>query len=776
MAKSVSYLRHAIAPPKLEPAQAPRPRLTNLLNASIDKRLILIAAPAGFGKTTLLAEFGAQADRPVCWARLVEADQDVMRLAGLVWATLEKRFRRLRGRVQVDRLVGASPRALARAISGGVSEAIDEPFALALDDVHWLNASDEGREFLGALVESAPPNMSVIAAGREVPDIPLVKLLAADQLVTLDGDSLALRADELADVVSRRTGESLTEADVAGLMEETGGWVTGVLLSERLVGKRLPGLLSNGQPLSYEYLASVVFDRQPKPIQRFLMDSSVLPVMTAELSDTVLERTDSQAMLDEVLKRGLFITVTEDRPRTYEYHQLFREYLQLRAARLDGGRHRRLLFAAGKALAAIDEWAETAVDLLLQADEVELAAEMATGLRGSLFKGGRINTLQKLADEFRSKGQEVPYIELSLSTALEGVGRRTDAAAINARLLGEIERSNREDSNDLKIRCLLNIGHLSLNTQQWDELRETIEALRRLLPGAQHALGEVGLARLEAMFLADVHGRWAAAAKVVGDAIEKWEEDLNVLSIGQAWMTKTYVELNGGELENALSSAHRALAAVLAEGYALGESSARLNLAFVKHTLGEFQTALNEIHLALNPAQLVDDEEDQGSVRITEAEMLMDFGLLPEATLLLDAASWKYAECEAGPFWENYLMATRACVLRRGRRLEEAKSTLLQADRILNFRFPFSCPNRTHWSWIHNEPQTGCFNGAANAIDCPINGARQRPMSFLLGQRALRLRGRDQGPVLVGMGSEDSSEIWSSTGDFGRTLMRWRVL
>lgn len=685
MAKSVSYLRHAIAPPKLEPVQAPRPRLTHLLNASIDKRLILIAAPAGFGKTTLLAEFGAQADRPVCWARLVEADQDVMRLAGLVWATLEKRFRRLRGRVQVDRLVGASPRALARAITGGVTEAIDEPFALALDDVHWLNASGEGREFLGALVESAPPGMSVIAAGREVPDIPLVKLLAADQLVTLDGDSLALRADELADVVNRRTGESLTEADVAGLMEETGGWVTGVLLSESLVGKRLPGLQSNGQPLSYEYLASVVFDRQPEPIQRFLMDSSVLPVMTAELCDTVLERTDSQAMLDAVLRRGLFITVTEDRPRTYEYHQLFREYMQLRADRLDGGRHRQLLCAAGKALAAIDEWAEAGIDLLLQADLVELAADTASGLRRGILRRGKYGTLRRWVETFIDRGLEVPFIELALASGLETAAHRSEAAMIYARVWRRLNELDPQDSHELRRICLKGRGHMCINTEDWAGLRNAINGLRTLMTFDDSPNDRLGLARLEALYMAIYEGDWKAAAKEIEHAINDYSGRSDPFEVGLAWITRTYLESYSGHLSAAAHSADVALSAARSKQVGYSEPNARMNSSFIALMQGDFETAFREIRSALTAALSFDAKEDEGAIRTTEAEILIDLGVWEQAMICCDKAKDAYQGSDIGPLWSRYLLATEACLFRRSGMLRLAEQTLGQAGMFPNF-------------------------------------------------------------------------------------------
>ena len=108
------FIRHTITPPAFDQAKVHRHRLVDALHAQIAKKLIVVAAPPGYGKTTLLADFHYHTEIPTCWLHLTEADADVMRLASVLQASLARRFRRLRGRPHLEGLSTASPKALAR--------------------------------------------------------------------------------------------------------------------------------------------------------------------------------------------------------------------------------------------------------------------------------------------------------------------------------------------------------------------------------------------------------------------------------------------------------------------------------------------------------------------------------------------------------------------------------------------------------------------------------------------------------------------------------------
>jgi ATP/maltotriose-dependent transcriptional regulator MalT len=684
MGRPSSYLGHAITPPSLESIQAPRPRLVNALNEKLDKKLILISAPAGFGKTTLLAEFSAQADRPVCWVRLTEADQDVMRLSEVLWTSLTRRFRRLRGAVRIEGLAGASSRALARAIAQALKDQVREPFVMVFDDVHWLNPSENGRAFLAELVKEGPDGQTIVTGGRELPDIPLVQLLASDQLATFDSDSLALRADELGEVVKRRTGEDVSEALVGDLMEETGGWVTGVLLSERLVSHHVPSLIAADEPLAYDYLAMAVFDRQPAAVQRFLLDSSVLPIMTAELCDSVLGRNDSQAMLNDLLRRGIFISVTDDDPKTYEYHQLFSSFLQSRAKTRDEQKHRRLLIRSARALSETDEWAEDAVELLMAAGEARGASRLAADLSAQITASGRLGTLRRWSDYFHQRRVPVPMLHSRLAFLLEAFGNRAAAFDALSRATQNAENLPEADRRGLQIRLLGFTAQRARDDENWSRMRSLLDELQTAISHDPLGRGQSELHQFRALYEADHLGDWHSAVRQAAAAINCLDAEDNSLVVGDTWITKSYIECYAGRLDWAEMSAEKAVLVHRLNDILYGKNSALMNLAYHKHLLGRFSEALPLLEEAKQSALALGSSDARNVVAITELEMISDLGLLNEAVARIAHLKGRTLEAEGFIFWKKYVCALEANLHRRAGDLTEASHAIAEGWKIKN--------------------------------------------------------------------------------------------
>jgi LuxR family maltose regulon positive regulatory protein len=195
MARLDPSLKHAITPPKFDANKIHRERLVDAIHGEIARKLIVIAAPAGYGKTTLLADFAAHTDIPVCWVGLTEADRDVMRLSTVLLASLEKRFRRLKNSLDLRAYANSSPEALAQAFVGMISQNIDEAFAILLDEADVLNSSEGGIAFLDTFLARTTDQVNVIAAGREVLEVSLARLMAEGDLAGFGPHDLALDKD-----------------------------------------------------------------------------------------------------------------------------------------------------------------------------------------------------------------------------------------------------------------------------------------------------------------------------------------------------------------------------------------------------------------------------------------------------------------------------------------------------------------------------------------------------------------------------------------------------
>ena len=183
MAIKDPLVRHAISPPVFDERHGiHRERLVDAIHGNMPRKLIAIAAPAGYGKTTLLADFGANTELTVCWMRLSEAEWDVMRFAEVLGATLQSRFRRLRGQPDLEAHANSLPEALAVAFAAAIDEHIAQTFVIAIDEVHLINQSKPVLQFLDRFLEELPEQATVVAAGREVLEVSLARLMAEREL------------------------------------------------------------------------------------------------------------------------------------------------------------------------------------------------------------------------------------------------------------------------------------------------------------------------------------------------------------------------------------------------------------------------------------------------------------------------------------------------------------------------------------------------------------------------------------------------------------------
>jgi LuxR family maltose regulon positive regulatory protein len=453
-------IRHAITPPAFDKRMVHRAQLVDSIHANIPRKLIAIAAPAGYGKTTLLADFAAHSELPVCWVRLGENDQNPVRIAKILVASLQKQFRRLKDQIDIGTLDNESPQTLAHAFASAIDEKIGEAFVIAFDDVHHLNDFPDAIAFLDGLLEHLPEQATMIAAGREVMEVSLARIMARGDLAGIGPHELALTREELVKLVDLRLGVELDEDEAAVLMAETEGWVTGVLLSGTISRKSLGSLAGHAQPLVYEYLASVVLNRLPDEMRRFLLDSSVLSIMSAETCDLLLNRTDSEQILSDLTSRGLFITASADSPRTYHYHPKFREFLldsleAIDAGRLTNLRERAAEFYADKGLP------ELAVDLFIESGAFAQAAETARQHVSEIYRSGQMQLLQRWVAALDTVSEQTTILHLYIGMA--HVDRRNFVEA-----KASLDLANRSIESDVDSLAHVISSILSAQIAIWD--------------------------------------------------------------------------------------------------------------------------------------------------------------------------------------------------------------------------------------------------------------------------------------------------------------------
>ena len=371
--------------PRPRPGLVRRPRLSERLHAGASTRLLLVSAPAGFGKTTLLADW--LADSPthdVAWLSLDRGDNEQAAFWSGVIAALQT----------VEPTVGADELALLAAprpppIAVVLTTLLNQlallggETVLVLDDYHLVEAR-EIQEAMAFLLDHLPPRLHLVIASRADPAIPLARLRARGELVEVRAADLRFTADEVAAYLGEVMGLAVTADDVSALGERTEGWIAALQLAALSMQGRddvtgfIAGFTGDDRYI-VDYLVEEVLHRQPGPVRDFLLQTSLLGRLDGASCDAVTGRSGGRSMLEALDRGNLFVVPLDDRRQWYRYHHLFGDVLRARlvdeSPDLVPVLHRRASewYAANGETALAVEHAIAGGDVDRAADLVELA-------------------------------------------------------------------------------------------------------------------------------------------------------------------------------------------------------------------------------------------------------------------------------------------------------------------------------------------------------------------------------------------------------------------
>src|SRR5580692_2325394 len=305
--------------PGPRPGFVARPRLARALGEGLARGLVVVCAPAGFGKTALLADWVRSGDHRVAWLSLDAADNDPVRFWRHVIAALD------RARPGIGERVGPLL---------GPPAPLSFEGLVVLDDYHLIDA----RQVHGALeflVEHLPPGLRLALASRSDPPLRLPRLRAGGQLAELRTDDLRFSADEAAALLREAIDTELPGAAVAALAARTEGWAAGLQLAAlSLRGQADPAgfvaAFSGSHRYVLDYLAGEVLDRQPEELRAFLLETSVLERLSGGLCDAATGLTGGQVMLEQVERANLFLVPLDEVRGWWRYHHLFADLLRAR--------------------------------------------------------------------------------------------------------------------------------------------------------------------------------------------------------------------------------------------------------------------------------------------------------------------------------------------------------------------------------------------------------------------------------------------------------------
>jgi LuxR family maltose regulon positive regulatory protein len=396
--------------PGVPQAYLPRPKLITRLDAALGARLILVSAPAGFGKTALLAEWAdlCQKENLVSWVHLDGGDNEVTRFLSYVIASLQTHMEEF-GEGALSGLLSAPPAPIEAVLTSLVNEmdGLDRNLVLVLDDYHLIEAP-EIHAAVSFLVEHAPSQFCLVLATRADPPLPLHRLRAQGELAELRTRDLRFSSQDTRNYLVNALGSSLDEQDLSALEDRIEGWIAGLQMVALSLRDRqdVHGFVlsfSGSQRFIMDYLTEEIYNQQPPPIQEFLLKTSILDRLSGPLCDFILENghrrqeegeklPSAQQTLEYLEQANLFLLSLDDERYWYRYHQLFADLLQQRLRQTWLEQIPDLKARACNWFAA-NGYIDEALDYAFSAEDFMSAAQLVEEHGMELLKRGSLATL-----------------------------------------------------------------------------------------------------------------------------------------------------------------------------------------------------------------------------------------------------------------------------------------------------------------------------------------------------------------------------------------------
>lgn len=542
-------LRTKLYVPPERPHSVVRERLLARLDGVCDTRCALVCAPAGFGKTTLLADWARRCRCAVAWLSLDAEDNDPARF----W----RHFNAALAEVMPDQMLGIAgslapddPDRLVALLNAWAES--PEPSALILDDLHLVGSVEIHRGLL-TLLEHLPPRAHLVCGTRLDPPWPLARLRGRGELVEVRADRLRFTIGETADLMGGMLGRQLPSDAVAALDARIEGWVAGlqmaaISLRSHLQAEGDAGLDAFVEGLGrsrfiLDYLMDEVLDQQDEAMRQFLLTTAVLDRLSAPVCDAVVGIDDSAARLARLDRAHLFLVPLDDEGRWFRYHHLFGQLLKKCLAQERPGAERELHLRASRWFEAHHNLSD-AVAHAMAADDVERVAGLVAGNALAIMGRGDLDDLERWAnhlppDLVRTR----PWLRVSLAWTLAFGGNLVQAEShldaldpfVASGLTDHGSGITEHDS------CLTNHGS-----------RITFHA-SRLTP---HLLGHAGAIRA---YIAGQRGEMDAAANWAREAISLLPER-DVAALGFAASILGSVLRWAGDLEAAEKASRQAMA------------------------------------------------------------------------------------------------------------------------------------------------------------------------------------------------------------------------
>ena len=645
MLANFSVPRTRITIPRRRNELITRQRLLDQLNELLEVRLILITAPAGYGKTSLLVDFANTASVPVCWYTVNSLDFEPQRFVSNLIAAIAVKFPKFgqraltalqanKGNLDLDYI--------SNVLVNDLYDNVSEHFVLILDDYYLVNDNSQIRNFISRLIQDVDENCHVVLTSRALLNLPIMPLLAAR--ADVDGmslDELAFQVDEIKELFQQNQSRSLAEKEAYEILDKTEGWITGIILASQVNSARMktrPGFgRLPGTGLEDFFLQLV--SQQPKEIYDMLLRTSLLEEFNPEGCEQViggalsLKDVDWGKLTKTIQQENLFVLPVGDDGSWIRYHYLFLEFLQAQMVRERPEEARAIQRSLAQVFLDHGEW-DNAFAILQKLNLQEDLASLIEQAGPELLTIGRLSTLSAWLDTLPIDLLSSRPMIVSLQGAIASINGDTKLAmtlynqAINAmklpqdrrslvralvwrattqRLLGDLPASINDARETLRLveedlsmrkikaEALRCIG-LCLDKQ--GKLGEALGWLNQALATSQSIRDEENTAIIQ-LGLGLVYenlGKYAQSMQMYQAALTHWQRTENTIWLSNLLNNLGVLQHITGDYKAAISSYETALQ------YARTSGNPRFE-AFVLTGIGDIYSELEAVEEALSAYQ-----------------------------------------------------------------------------------------------------------------------------------------------------------------------------
>jgi len=655
--------------PQLSVDLVPRPHLYERLDEGLTRKLTLVSAPTGFGKSTLVTGWLSERDRLVAWLSLDQGDNDPVRfwtyLIGAIQTVHPEAGSEARQIVSASQMRSAEP--VAVSLINDISQ-LSNDLILVLDDYHIIEA-EQVHLGLGYLLEHQPPNFHIALITRVDPSISLARLRAHNQLIEIRAEDLQFSTQEAAILLNEKMGLNLKPKQIEALNTHTESWVVGLQLAA-LSLKGQPSYdtfieaFTGGHQFILDYLTEEVLDTLPDAQRGFLLRTSILERFCGELCRAVTGDPSSGQMLHEIRSRNLFLIPLDTDGRWFRYQHLFAEVLYALLER-DHPDEIGALHLKAAAWFEREEYPGEAVDHALRSGDMVQARELVLKHWMPVLHRGEVATVLRWLDALpESRGGADPYVPLARCWALFLSWQNS---AIGPHLEGAANAYERL------------VGEGSLNGAQKDLVASQLAMMRSVLARGR---GE--------------HARSVAHAE---EATRLIPQEL-LEGIGTGWNMLAAARAGAGDFDGAIEAYKRGIALAYEEGNLVGAYGCTYGQAMYMLVQGQLTEADEVCRSTINRAirEGHGDFPAAGWLHIAMARIELEQNRLDEARAYLDTG---LRIARPGGFSEavrtgRYLRAQLAAI--RGD-LEAATDILQDVERIVNAMDEPYLTGELNWQW-----------------------------------------------------------------------------